>query len=87
MLLIGEAKDTMTRAFLAFTNVETLDSLQEAVSRAASLAVPGDTVLLSPACASFDMFSSYAERGDIFKNSVLSMRNNSADKAERILTH
>jgi len=87
MLLIGEARDTMTRAFLAFTNVETLDSLQEAVSRAASLAVPGDAVLLSPACASFDMFSSYAERGDVFKNSVLSIRNNSADKAERVLTH
>jgi UDP-N-acetylmuramoylalanine--D-glutamate ligase len=86
MLLIGEDRDTMSRAFLAFTNIETLDSLQEAVSRAASLAVPGDAVLLSPACASFDMFSSYAERGDVFKNSVLSIRNNSADKEERVLT-
>ena len=74
MLLIGEAKDTMARAFLAFTNVEVFDSLQEAVSRAASLAVPGDTVLLSPACASFDMFSSYAERGEIFRKSVLGLR-------------
>jgi len=87
MLLIGEARDTMTRAFLAFTNVETLDSLQEAVSKAASLAVPGDTVLLSPACASFDMFASYAERGDIFKNSVLAIKNDSADKTEGASAH
>jgi UDP-N-acetylmuramoylalanine--D-glutamate ligase len=78
ILLIGEAKDTMARAFLAFTNVEMLDTLQEAVLRAASLAAPGDAVLLSPACASFDMFSSYAERGDVFRKSVLGLRENPA---------
>jgi UDP-N-acetylmuramoylalanine--D-glutamate ligase len=78
MLLIGEAKDTMARAFLAFTNVEILETLQEAVLRAASFAVPGDTVLLSPACASFDMFSSYAERGNVFRKSVLGLRKNPA---------
>jgi len=82
ILLIGEAKDTMARAFLAFSNVEMLDSLQEAVLKAASLAVPGDVVLLSPACASFDMFSSYAERGDVFKKCVLGLRNNPASTAE-----
>ncbi|MEK6197484.1 MAG: UDP-N-acetylmuramoyl-L-alanine--D-glutamate ligase [Desulfobacterales bacterium] len=87
MLLIGEARDKMTRAFLAFTNVETLDTLQEAVCRAASLAVPGDAVLLSPACASFDMFSSYAERGAIFRNSVLAIKNNSACNVEELLSH
>ena len=76
MLLIGEAKDTMARAFLAFTSVEKFDSLPEAVLRAASLAVPGDAVLLSPACASFDMFSSYAERGAVFRKTVLGLRNN-----------
>jgi UDP-N-acetylmuramoylalanine--D-glutamate ligase len=87
MLLIGEARDTMKRAFLAFTNVATVDSLQEAVSMAASLAVPGDAVLLSPACASFDMFSSYAERGDVFKNSVFAIKNNSAGNTEEALSH
>jgi UDP-N-acetylmuramoylalanine--D-glutamate ligase len=87
MLLIGEARDKMKRAFLAFTNVTTVDSLQEAVSMAASLAVPGDAVLLSPACASFDMFSSYAERGDIFKNSVLAIKNSSARNVEEALSH
>ncbi len=78
MLLIGEAKDTMARAFLAFTSVEMLDTLQDAVLRAARLAQPGDAVILSPACASFDMFSSYAERGDVFRQSVLGLRSNSA---------
>jgi len=85
MLLIGEAKDLMMRAFLAFTSVETFESLQEAVVRAAELAEPGDTVLLSPACASFDMFASYAERGDIFRQSVSELRNNSSARAKEPL--
>lgn len=41
-------------------------SLEEAVEAAARAAVPGDTVLFSPGCASFDMFSSYQERGEAF---------------------
>lgn len=87
MLLIGEARDKMTRAFLAHTSVETCETLQEAVSMAANLAVPGDAVLLSPACASFDMFTSYAERGDIFKSSVLAMKKNPAAEGEEALAH
>jgi UDP-N-acetylmuramoylalanine--D-glutamate ligase len=87
MLLIGEARDKMSRAFLAFTNVELCESLQEAVARANTLAVPGDAVLLSPACASFDMFSSYAERGDIFQKTVLALRNSSAGGEVKTSTH
>ncbi|MBA4502458.1 UDP-N-acetylmuramoyl-L-alanine--D-glutamate ligase [Marinobacterium marinum] len=45
-------------------------TLQAAVNRAQALARPGDIVLLSPACASFDMFSGYAERGDCFVRAV-----------------
>jgi UDP-N-acetylmuramoylalanine--D-glutamate ligase len=84
LLLIGEAQDKMARAFLAFTNVEMYDTLQDAVLRAAALAVPGDAVLLSPACASFDMFSSYAERGDVFRKSVLGLRNHPATTAKEV---
>ena len=40
--------------------------MAEAVTRARQLAQPGDAVLLSPACASFDMYSGYTERGDDF---------------------
>lgn len=76
MLLIGEASDSMARAFLAFTNVEIFDTLEKAVLTAAKLAVPGDAVLLSPACASFDMFSSYEERGKVFKKAVRSLEGN-----------
>ncbi len=44
--------------------------MQEAVFQAEQLAIPGDAVLLSPACASFDMFRNYAERGDVFMRAV-----------------
>lgn len=45
-------------------------SMQEMVEKAASVAQPGDVVLLSPACASFDMFANYKERGEKFKEAV-----------------
>ena len=48
-------------------------SAEEAVSRAYYLARPGETVLLSPACASFDLFESYEDRGDKFKKAVKSI--------------
>ena len=47
-----------------------VDTIKDAVKMARELAVPGDTVLLSPACASWDQFSSYEERGDMFISSV-----------------
>ncbi|MBR1963279.1 MAG: UDP-N-acetylmuramoyl-L-alanine--D-glutamate ligase [Muribaculaceae bacterium] len=50
-------------------------SLQEAVDECARLAQEGDTVLLSPCCASFDLFKSYEDRGEQFKNAVKSMLN------------
>jgi UDP-N-acetylmuramoylalanine--D-glutamate ligase len=46
----------------------------DAVRQAAALAVPGDTVLLSPACASFDMFRDYQQRGEIFMQAVKELK-------------
>jgi len=45
-------------------------SMDEAVKRAFDMARPGDVVLLSPACASFDMFTNYEARGDAFRDAV-----------------
>jgi UDP-N-acetylmuramoylalanine--D-glutamate ligase len=61
----------MMRAALdGTTRIESVRTLDEAVARAAAEALPGDTVLLSPACASFDQFKNYAERGRIFQELV-----------------
>jgi UDP-N-acetylmuramoylalanine--D-glutamate ligase len=70
LLAIGEAKEEIRSHLTDEAPVEMLNSLEDAVIRGASAARPGDTVLLSPACASFDMFSSYIERGERFKEAV-----------------
>jgi UDP-N-acetylmuramoylalanine--D-glutamate ligase len=73
LYLIGESADDLARALDAsgrrpFTVAVTLD---RAVALARASARPGDTVLLSPACASFDQFRDYADRGDAFRRLVL----------------
>ena len=50
--------------------VEPGESFEDAVARASESASPGDTVLLSPACASFDMFRNYNHRGEVFAAAV-----------------
>ncbi len=71
VLLIGKDAGAI-RAALAETAVELVDcdSLEEAVQRAAQLAQGGDAVLLSPACASLDMFRNYAHRAQVFIDAV-----------------
>ena len=64
--LIGEAAGEIASSFGSRVPVEQCGTLAEAVRRAAAAARPGDTVLLSPACASFDQFRDYAHRGDEF---------------------
>ena len=75
MVLIGEAREKMAKAFEGITSIEMADSLEQAVFKAARCAEQGDAVLLSPACASFDMFQSYADRGERFQKAVLSLTN------------
>ncbi len=70
LLLIGEASAKMAAALGDLTRVEQLASLEAAVARAHALALPGEVVLLSPACASFDMFTSYVHRGEVFRKAV-----------------
>lgn len=66
-VLIGAARPQLRRAFEGATTVAEADGLEEAVRIAADSAVPGDVVLLSPACASFDLFRDFEDRGLRFK--------------------
>jgi len=77
MVLIGRARQLMADAFADMLPVVFAESLEEAVEKARDLARQGDLVLLSPACASFDMFKSYAHRGEVFRAAVLALRSTS----------
>ncbi len=68
--LIGHDAETIARALGGAAPMERCGTLEVAVERAGKEARPGDTVLLAPACASFDQFSGYAERGDAFATLV-----------------
>jgi UDP-N-acetylmuramoylalanine--D-glutamate ligase len=70
VVAIGEARDEIAAAVGDAGRVTPADSLGEAIAAAAAMAEEGDTVLLAPGCASFDMFESYAERGDAFADAV-----------------
>jgi UDP-N-acetylmuramoylalanine--D-glutamate ligase len=63
---LGEAAGEVERAFQGRVPVTVAASMAQAVSAAAAEAHAGDAVLLSPGCASFDWYQSYAERGDDF---------------------
>ena len=69
-MLIGRDAPRLERVLAGVCTLETCASLPEAVRAAARAARPGDTVLLSPACASLDMFRDYAQRGAVFAESV-----------------
>lgn len=68
LVLLGEARAELRQAVMAvdFQNIYEVETLEDAVQKARLLALSGDVVLLSPACASWDMFLNYEQRGDLF---------------------
>ena len=73
VVLIGEDAPLLAKALERTAAISHATTMEEAVAQAATLARPGDTVLLSPACASFDMFRNYIERGERFVAAVKEM--------------
>ena len=73
MVLIGEARPKIQRVLNGSFGYENADDMETAVRQAYAQTQPGDVVLLSPACASFDMFRDYADRGRQFKGCVQSL--------------
>ena len=76
LVLFGEAAVDMRASLKQCTEIVIVDTLESAVSLAARSSVNGDCVLLSPACASFDMFDSYKQRGEVFVRAVSELRGN-----------
>jgi UDP-N-acetylmuramoylalanine--D-glutamate ligase len=74
ILAIGESREKVNQFFQDIIPVYCADSFKDAVHRGFSMASAGDSVLLSPACASFDMFESYAHRGQVFKQLVQELK-------------
>ena len=84
LVLIGRSAPEIEAACRAagYETIHRAGTLQDAVRQAAALAQPGDTVLLAPACASFDMFRDFEDRGDQFKAAVGTYPGASADPPE-----
>ena len=70
LVLIGETKERLAAAWQGLAPAFLADDMAAAVTQAASLAAQDDVVLLSPACASFDMYRDYVHRGQDFQRAV-----------------
>jgi UDP-N-acetylmuramoylalanine--D-glutamate ligase len=70
ILTVGEAAPLIERALAGAAAIVRCETMERAVAAAAELARKGDTVLLSPACASFDQYANFEERGDHFARLV-----------------
>jgi len=75
LVLLGEARSIIRQTVenAGFNEIVEVDSIEEAVLTAHEIAQPGEVVLLSPACASWDMFKDYEERGDLFCRAVMAL--------------
>ncbi len=74
LILIGQATPLMEEAYHEIVPISTAGTLENAVRDAFEVAEAGETVLLSPACASFDMFDDFEHRGRVFKDAVRKLK-------------
>jgi UDP-N-acetylmuramoylalanine--D-glutamate ligase len=82
-LLIGAAAEKIEKQIAGSVAIERAGTIQRAVEIAAHTAHPGDIVLLAPACASFDQFENYEQRGRTFKDLVRRLQGNATDSASQ----
>jgi UDP-N-acetylmuramoylalanine--D-glutamate ligase len=80
--LFGEMREKIRAAWGLFTPCSIMPTLLEAVAEAARRAKPGDVVLLSPACSSFDQFRNYQHRGEVFREAVQALKKSSEQKGK-----
>ena len=74
LILIGEDAETIEKELGEYAASERATDMKDAIERSLGAAERGDTVLLAPACASFDMFESYEHRGKVFKEAVAALK-------------
>ena len=86
IVLIGEDADNIERQLGSHVETVRASSMEDAVEKGFEHARPGDSVLLAPACASFDMFRSFEERGEVFKNAVKRIAKRTTPSAEAAAT-
>jgi UDP-N-acetylmuramoylalanine--D-glutamate ligase len=77
---MGVNNEKLLEEFRGIVPTYNTSSLDECVKVCAQVATSGDAVLLSPACASFDLFKNYEQRGTLFKQKVLELQDNNENK-------
>jgi UDP-N-acetylmuramoylalanine--D-glutamate ligase len=70
---VGSAAEKIERQLHGVVKIVSAQTIESAVAQAAKAAAPGDVVLLSPACSSFDQFENYEHRGRVFRQSVMEL--------------
>jgi len=74
LIVLGEAREEIKASLGDIVETVSAESMEDSVNLAHGSAGPGDVVLLSPACSSFDMFTSYSHRGEIFRRAVETLK-------------